>query len=589
MSPPPRPHFLQGIGVSPGIGQATAFVLQRRLGRAPRYTVPERRVAHEVKRFLLALKKSKHEVLQAREKIDPKTRKDLLYLLDAHLLLLEDEMLARATVKRIRRSRINAEGALEEVLDGLRRTFDRIEDDYLRERKMDLDYVGERLLRNLGEHDHEALSKIPGKVVLVAHDLSPADTAHLSPDKVVAFVTDMGSRTSHTAIMARALQIPAVVGLGTVTRMARSGEPILVDGLRGRVVVRPSEEILRETGAQRRHYLQDLRRLERLRKLPAITLDGRRVRVRANIELVEEIPTVIANGAEGVGLYRTEFFYIDQPHLPTEEDHFRVYRKVVERTHPHPATIRTFDLGGDKFASAMPLAKELNPALGLRAIRFCLKEVDIFKEQLRGLLRASVHGRLAILLPMISELGEVRQTRELLAQAMDDLKRRHIPYDPDVPIGAMIETPSACITADLLARELDFFSIGTNDLIQYTMAIDRVNEDVAYLYQPLHPAILRLIQRVVEAGRKAGIPVGLCGEMAGEPLDLPVLLGLGIDEISMTPTSIPRIKKLVRGLRYEETRRIADRALRFNTGGEVVDYVRDEMSRRFPEEFPSLA
>jgi phosphotransferase system enzyme I (PtsI) len=498
---------------------------------------------------------------------------------------MADKNIIDSTVETIKQSWINSEWALKINLDRLRKIFNSIDDDYLKSRKTDLDYIEQRILRNLTGRGTEVLSQIKEEVIVVAHDLSPADTAQMVKDKVTAFVTDMGGKTSHTAIMARSLEIPAVVGTETGTHQINTGDTLIVDGISGVVVVNPSPEIIQEYLDRNRTRQKVERELFLYRDLPAETLDGYRVNILANIELVEEIPSVLDHGAEGIGLYRTEYLYLNRKDLPTEEEHFQAYKKVVESIFPHPAVIRTLDIGGDKFISHLDLAEEMNPAMGLRAIRFSLKEPELFKVQLRAMLRASVYGKVKILLPMISGVSEIREVKKILNEVRLSLTAERIPYDPKIEIGIMMEVPSAATIADILAKEVDFFSIGTNDLIQYTLAIDRVNEYVNHLYEPLHPAILRLVRQVVKAAHEAGIRVAMCGEMAGEPLYVPVLLGLELDDLSMNVLSIFRVKKILRVYTLRECKELVAACLQLSTPEEIEELVRASLRQRFPEEF----
>jgi phosphotransferase system enzyme I (PtsI) len=432
---------------------------------------------------------------------------------------------------------------------------------------------------------HDDITKIKGKVIVVAHDLSPADTLQVNLNHVAGFITDIGGRVSHTAILSRSLGIPAVVGLEVATSLINGGDPLIIDGETGEVVINPTEEVSQSFLERKRRTRSMDREILKYASLPAETRDGVRVRLQANIEMVEEISSAKKHGAEGIGLYRTEILYLNRKDLPTEEEHFQTYRRLVENIYPATATIRTLDIGGDKFLPDYSKNNELNPALGLRAIRFSLKETDIFKTQLRGILRASAHGKLRILFPMISGIEEIRQAKAILGEAKKGLAKAKISFDEKIEIGAMIEIPSASDIADILAREVDFFSIGTNDLIQYALAVDRINEHVSYLYEPLHPAVLRIIRWVVQSGHQAGIPVAICGEMATEPAYAIVLLGLGLDEFSMNPVSIPKVKKVLRMSRFEETRLLVEQLFQFSTASEIEGYVRNWMAKRFPEDF----
>ncbi|HRT70578.1 MAG TPA: phosphoenolpyruvate--protein phosphotransferase, partial [Syntrophales bacterium] len=480
---------------------------------------------------------------------------------------------------------INAEWALMLTIDKYREIFEKIDDEYLRERFSDVEYVGQRILRNLVGREHIRLADIEEASIIISKDLSPADTVQMKVENILGFATDMGGKTSHTAIVARSIGIPAVVGLERVTREVRPGDIVVVDGLDGFVIVNPDPELIRRYEEKKRHFEILEEGLLREARLPAVTRDNRKVDISANIEFVEEIPSAVAHGAEGVGLYRTEFIYINREQLPTEDEHFVNYRSVIEGQGIKWSTIRTFDLGGDKFISDPKLAKEMNPVMGLRAIRFCLQEIELFKVQLRAILRASAYGKTRVLFPMISSLEEIIETKKIFGEVKEDLIRRGVPVGEDIELGIMIEVPSAVIIADSLAREVDFFSIGTNDLTQYTLAIDRVNERVTYLYEPLHPAVLKLIKMIVDAGHRAGIRVSMCGEMAGEPTYTLVLLGFELDELSMNPLAIPRVKKIIRNATFEESQALLNKVMTFSTAREIEAYVRDYMTGRFPEDF----
>jgi phosphotransferase system enzyme I (PtsI) len=573
-----------GIGVSPGIAIGPAFVLEKTDYKAHRWEIPAAAVTREVRRFRAAVAAAASQLRTFKRRLARDLGPQHVYILDAHLLMLKDRMLLDGVAKIIRGERVNAEWALQQVIARFREAFESIEDLYLREKAGDMEDIGQRLLHNLVGAPHEQVTQIPEGVIVLARDLSPSDTAQMRKEWVLGFAIDMGGKTSHTAIVARSLEIPAVVGLEDVTSRVANGDPLIIDGNTGQVYIHPDEETVQHYQSLRRRYHRYDVELHKLRELPSETLDGYRVGLEANIELPEEIPSVIEHGAAGIGLYRTEFIYFNRKDMPTEDEHYGLYRHLVESIHPRPATIRTFDLGGDKFISQVPLAKEMNPALGLRAIRFCLREVRAFKTQLAGILRASAHGPLRVMFPMVSELTELRQAKEILAEVAGELERRGEAFDRDLQIGVMIETPSAAMIADLLAREADFFSIGTNDLIQYMLAIDRVNEHVAYLYRPLHPAVLRIVRETVRAAHTRGIPVAMCGEMAGEPMYTQLLVGMGIDSLSMNAVSLPRVKKIVRATRLADAQQLASSLTQFNTAWEVEEYVKGEMTRRFPED-----
>lgn len=577
--------FLVGIGASPGIAIGETFMLNRaRMAAVERHIAPEE-VPAEVDAFMAAVRLSKKQLEEVKQGVTDRQLAEHLYIIDTHLLILEDQLLIDDTISHIKKELLNAEGALKRTLSRFRQVFEAIEDEYLRERRSDIDSVGDRLLRNLMGVSQQSLAGIDRKVVVVAHDLSPADTMQMDKERIIGFLTDVGGRTSHTAILARSLGIPAIVGLESVTSLVGGGMPVIIDGSAGTVILNPSPETFREYLQKKQAYEYLEKELLSYRVLAAETLDGFRVHLRGNIELAEEIPLALEQGAEGIGLFRTEFLYMNRSVPPTEDEQVRIYLEIVEKMAPQPVTIRTLDVGGDKFVPEINLTDEANPAMGLRAIRFSLKERRLFKQQLRAILRASAFGQVRVMFPMISGVAEIRACKACLEEARAELVAENTPFDPDLLIGIMIETPSAAMIAGLLAREVDFFSVGTNDLIQYCLAVDRGNEHVAYLYEPLHPAILRALRMICTAGQAAGIEVGMCGEMAGEPLYALVLLGLGFNELSMNAPGIPRVKRILRQIRRDEGERLLAELLELPTAREVTQRLEEEMSRRFPDLF----
>jgi phosphotransferase system enzyme I (PtsI) len=564
---------LKGIAASPGIIIGKARLVDRNREKILyEYLINEKQAKLEVDRFKEALNKTRKQLSGLKKKL-PENIKKQAYILDTHQMILKDSMLADATVSTILNEKINAEWALKKSIENIKQVFEAIEYEYIRDRIVDVEHVGERILRNLSGKGQESLSEISERVIIVARDLSPADTSELNLDKVMGFITDVGGRTSHTAIMAQAMNIPAVVALEKATQSIQEGSLLIVDGYSGEVIIHPDDEtiiVYQEKQLQHERYLT---RVGRVSHLPAETMDGHRLTIKANIEFAEEVAAVRDHGAEGVGLYRTEFHYLRSKGIPDEEELFEDYKEVAEILNPEPVTIRSLDLGGDKFASELNLGKEMNPALGLRAIRFSLKRPEIFKSQLRAIYRASSYGNLRLMFPMISGLREILEIKVILNEVRQDLDRSGMAYNADMPIGIMIEIPSAVAVADILAKNVDFFSIGTNDLIQYSLAIDRVNEHLTYMYQPFHPAIIRLIDRTVQAAHGAGITCALCGEMAGDPLCTIILLGLGIDELSLNAASIPIIKQIVRSLGLKEARECVKDILELNTATEVKEYL----------------
>jgi len=579
-------QVFRGIGVSPGIAVGKALVVEVRRPRIKRERVDPARLPLEISRLRQALEASRRQLLEIQERIAKEVGPQYARIFDAHLLILEDRWLVEETSATIQAQGVNAEYALQEVLEPVRQAFSRVEDGYFRERRTDVDDVGDRVLRNLlGQRGSFHVEGMHGEAIVFAHDLSPSDTAQLHRDAVLGLVTETGGRTSHSAIMARSLEIPAVVGAEEICAHVVNHETVILDGTEGLVILAPDRDTLARYHARKQQLEYVGRALDKLGALPAETQDGYRVRVTANIEFPEELPAVQAHGAEGVGLYRSEFLYLNRPDLPGEEEHFAVYRAVAAEMHPRPTVIRTLDFGGDKLASSIQLAAEENPSLGLRAIRLCLHRPDIFRPQLRAILRASAFGALRIMYPMISGVAELRAANAILEDVKAELRRQGIAFDPAIQVGAMIETPSAAVTADLLAREVDFFSVGTNDLIQYALAIDRINEQVAYLYEPLHPAVLRMLRGVVSAAHNEGIWISMCGEMASDPLHGLLLVGLGFDELSMTPGAIPLMKRIIRSVTYGQAAEVAQRLFGCATAQEVERLLLQEMRARFPEYF----
>ncbi len=581
-----KTFVLKGIGVSPGIVTGKAYLFDPVDIQLSFYKLNDASlVPVEIKRFKDALKESERQLLEIQNDLKATKINEPLYVIDVHILMLNDKNFINRTIKYIRRLGINAEWAVRLVLDRYKKIFADVEDSYIRGRISDIEYVTQRVLRNLSGKKRETIWELGDDVIVIAQDISPADTAQLKMEKVMGFATDFGGRTSHTAIVARSMEIPAVAGLDNITRMVHTTDNVIVDGTTGLVIVNPHPEMLKRYEEKKLHYAATQEEYLKYAKLPAITKDNHHVEIGGNIEFVEEIPMAITHGAEHVGLYRTEFIYITSEKLPTEEDHFNNYRQVVEAKELNWSTIRTFDLGGDKFPSNQKPLKELNPQMGLRAIRFCLREVELFKTQLRAIWRASAIGKVKILFPMISGVEEIIEAKKLLRETKDELMAEGVKVAPEIEIGAMIEVPSAVVIADKLAQEVDFFSIGTNDLIQYALAIDRSNEHLTYLYEPLHPAVLRLLKRVADEAHKANIRVAMCGEMAGDPLCCLILLGMELDELSMNHLDIPRIKRIIRLSTLAEAKFVLEKAMSFSVASDVRAYLQDYMTLHFPNEF----
>ena len=575
--------LLKGIPASPGVAIGKVFILDSEAYTIIKREISERDLAHEIARFEDALIQTRQEILGIQERISEQLGIKHAEIFNAHLLVLEDRTLIEEVISRLKKELLCVEYVFDGVLKKYMSAFQNIEDEYLRERVADIRDIGKRVLLHLLGKKRATLADIDEKVIIIAYDLSPSDTASLHKKNVIAFATDIGGKTSHTAIMAKALEIPAVVGLKNITKGIKGGDTVIVDGSNGFVITDPDQETLAKYEQARTKIAEFDASLTHLRDLPCMTRDGHEVHLTANIEIPDEMPSVKSHGAKGIGLYRTEFFYLDHVDLPTEEEQYQAYKNVAEQMAPESVVVRTLDLGGDKFMSQLKIPKEMNPFMGWRAIRFCLARPDIFKVQLRAILRASAHGKLKIMYPMISGVEEVREANKLLGEIKDELRRENTPFDQNVEVGAMIEVPSAAMTADILAREVDFFSIGTNDLIQYSLAVDRINEKIAYLYEPAHPAVLRLIKSVIDTGHKANIWVGMCGEMAGEPAFAIILLGLGLDEFSTSPVNVPRIKQIIRSVDYKAAQQMAEEALTLSTGTEVEEFALRKLRELIPD------
>jgi len=575
--------ILKGIPAAPGIVVGKAYFVDSEDFTVTKKRITENDLPDEINRFQDALISTRNEILKIKDKISKDMGVEHGEIFSAHLLVLEDTMLIEEVISKMKKEKTCVEYVFLDVLKKYIRTFSKMDDEYLKERISDINDVGKRILRNMVGGKQLSLTNLKEKVIIIAYDLSPSDTAVMHKKNVIGFATDIGGRTSHTAIMAKSLEIPAVVGLERVTSVVRNGKTVIVDGNRGLFIAEPSKRTLDRYTAQKKRYEKLEKELSTLKNLPCETLDGHRVELSANIELPEEVPSVLKHGADGIGLYRSEYLYINRVDLPNEEDQFRAYKEVARKMGSRRVIIRTLDIGGDKFLSQLEIPREMNPFMGWRAIRFCLARPEIFKMQLRAILRASTFGNLKIMYPMISGVEEIRQANAILEEVKSDLKKRKIPFDRNIEVGAMIEIPSAALTSDILAKEVDFFSIGTNDLIQYALAVDRVNEKIAYLYEPAHPAVLRLIRDVIHNGHKNGIWVGMCGEMAGDPALVLILLGMGLDEFSTSPILLPEIKKIIRAFTLKEAKKMAEKALTFGTGKEIAQFAGDVLRKALPE------
>ena len=564
---------LHGIGGSPGICIGKAYLVGKEgVDVVEKYFISEENLKKETKRFRKAVKKAKDELFSIIEQT-PKKLRPHDSILEAQMVLFKDKMLYGKTIKTIEKEMVNAEWALKKVVSNVKSMFDEMTDTYLKGRAADIMHVSDSIMQNLVGSEKEDIAAIEKRVILVAADLSPADTSQIQLEKIMGFVTDRGGKTSHTGIIARTLEIPAVLGLDNASRIIKNDDIIIVDGTEGIVIINPTDKTLIQYEERKDRYEAYKAGFTRDSHLPAETVDSVLFQVMGNIELPEEVVSVIRYGGDGVGLYRTEFQYFNRLDFPDEHELFDKYKDVVEVMAPRPVTIRTIDVNADK---AIPYASdldEINPVLGLRGIRYCLKKPDVFKTQLRAILRASAFGKVRVLFPMISCYDEVLHAKRILNQAADSLDKEGVDFDKNMEVGIMIEVPSAAILADMMAKEVDFFSIGTNDLIQYSLAVDRGNPQVAHLYQPLNPAIIRLIKHVADVAKDHGLEISMCGEMAGDPVNMTILLGLGMDRFSVNPQSIPIIKSMIRLLNVEDARLFIKEVLKETTDTGVTELV----------------
>ncbi len=571
----------KGIAVSPGVALGKVALFNRAKMIVEKKRVEPDLIETEKKRFLAAVQKSKDQLISIRERFDPKeSGDDHLQILNFHLMMLEDELLCEDVIRTIEKEQINAEWAITSVLSKKSEALHSIEDVYMRERLADIHYLGQRILRNLhGIHDE--IPDLNEDSVLVAHDIGPVDVVGFAKHHAIGFATDIGGSTSHSAIVARSLGIPTVMGLEDITLKVSPGDSIFIDGFKGIVIVNPTEQELKEFKKRKKEYQALERKLRSYVSLPGKTLDGKEIRVNANIEMADEVDLAACYGAEGIGMYRTEFLFINSASFPTEEEQFEDYKRVISALSSRSVTIRTLDIGGDKFPLGRKPSSELNPALGLRGIRFSLKDEKIFRAQIKALLKASMFGKVRILIPMVSSIEEIIEVKGIISRVTTELNS-----PPQWEIGVMIETPSAAIMASEIADEVDFLSIGTNDLIQYTLAVDRINEHVSYLFSPFHPAVLRLIKGIIEAANQKGVKVGVCGEMAGQLHCVPLLVGMGVDELSMNVHAIPKVKKLLNSITEKGSKEIVEGALKLKTAMDTREYVIKEIIDRWGSALP---
>jgi len=572
---------IKGIIASPGIRIGKAYLYKTAETIIPKYLIKDREIESEIKRYRQSLEKTRDDIKAIQQQIAQSLSSDMADIFTSHLMVLEDPIVTEKAINKIRTEKRNVEWVINEITLELIKSLDTIQDDYLRERIVDISDINKRLINNLQKRQTSAIRDIKEEVILFSRDLTPSDTAMMDRTRILAFVTDKGGRTSHTAIMARALEIPAIVGTINATSQVRDGDTVIIDALHGNVIVNPSKDEIKEF----RRYIEDLKLLDielaKLTHLPSKTIDDIEIFLYGNIEIPEEMSIIRDHGAQGIGLFRSEFLFLDRS-LPDEEKQYQEYRKVVDCFNPMPVTIRTLDVGGDKIYSYTQEYKERNPFLGCRAVRFSLEHLDIFRTQIRSILRASAHGNVKMMFPMISTVEEILRCREITDECMNELRSMGVPFNPEIPIGVMIEVPSALVNADRLAKYSDFFSVGTNDLIQYTLAVDRISEKIAYLYNPLNLSILRLLRDIVDTSGRYGIPLSICGEMAGEPKYTMLLIGLGFREFSMSSAYMYQIKRIIRSVSVEECAGLVERLLEMEVTEDIESHLRDVMNDKFP-------
>ncbi|MBM7854808.1 phosphotransferase system enzyme I (PtsI) [Desulfohalotomaculum tongense] len=567
--------MFKGVAASPGIAIGEAYVIQEKEIEISTEKIPEEKIQREIETFRRAISASKEQIDKIRQKTLEEMGEEKAQIFQAHMMILEDPSLVEAVEKKIKEEYITAENALYQVTEEYVNIFMQMEDEYLRERASDIKDVSARVMKNILGIQANTLADMDREVVIVAKDLTPSETAQIDKKKVLAFAADVGGRTSHMAIMARSLEKPAVLGLSKITANVKTGDRIIVDGNEGVVIVNPDEQVYEEYLNLKQKYMEYKEELKRLKEMAGITTDGCRVELSANIGTPEDVCGALQNGAEGIGLYRTEFLYMHRDEVPSEEEQFKAYREVAEKMQGKPVIIRTLDIGGDKKLPYLDMPEELNPFLGWRAIRMCLDRPEILKTQLKAILRASGYGSFKIMYPMVSSVEEIRKANGILEEAKEELRREGVSFDNKLQVGIMVEIPSAAVTADLLAKEVDFFSIGTNDLVQYTLAVDRMNAKLSHMYDPFHPAVLRLIKNVIDSSHDNGKWTGMCGEMAGDPLAAPILVGMGIDELSMSAASIPQVKRIIRSLSLEEAKGIVEKVFKMESSQEIRNYLKD--------------
>ena len=576
---------LRGIGVSPGIALGEVLLTERVIFTERKESISPHKVEEELKRLKKAIKRTRGQLTQIKEQIKEKMGEEYSFIFEAHLLILEGKSLHANFERIIKEENCRAEWALSRVHDKYDKLFESLNDEYFKQRKSDVTDVLARVYRNLESVSRKREDEGREKI-LVSHELLPSEAAiKLSKGNVLAVALDMGGQTSHTAILARSLDVPAVVGLHNISQRVKDGDTLIVDGTDGEVLVNPPLAIRKDFLSKKQKYNDYRKELKKTAKLSSLTLDDVSFSPLANIELPEEVNLALSLGAEGIGLFRSEFIYLQSTSLPSEEDHFSIYSRIAKEAYPYPVYIRTVDVGGEKNLPQLKIEKEPNPALGLRAIRLSLRDKDLFKIQLRAILRASIQKNVKILIPMITEIEEVEEVKLLLQEVKDELKTKRIKFDEKIPLGVMIEVPAAAAITDLLVKEVDYLSIGTNDLIQYYLAVDRSNEFVSYLYKPLHPSILRLLKFIIETAHREGKEITVCGEMAADPLCAIALFGLGLNKFSMNPIFIPRIKKALRSVEYKTVKRVIQKAMTLKTAQEIEECIIENILAKHPKAF----
>jgi phosphotransferase system enzyme I (PtsI) len=576
---------LRGIGVSPGVAIGEVILTERVIFTSRKESVSSLQTAEEITRLRKAIKRTKEQLIQIKKQIKNKMGEEHSFIFEAHLMILEDKSLLKSLEKIIKEERAKAEWALSQVHKKYKKVFESINDEYLRQRMSDVSDVLARIYRSL-EVKQQVKKDEDKEKILVAHELLPSEAAlKLSQRNVLAVAMDMGGQTSHTAILARSLNIPAVVGLHDITRIVKNGDHLIVDGTDGEVIINPPPAIRKEFVSKKKKYDDYREELKKTTKLSSLTLDSIRFFPLANIELPEEVNLAFSLGAEGIGLFRSEFLYLQRTTLPTEEDHLSVYSRIAKEAYPSPVYIRTIDIGGEKALPQFKIEKEPNPALGLRAIRFSLRDRDTFKVQLKAILKASSLKNVRVLIPMITEVEEIEEFKIIFREVKQELRKEKVKFDENIPVGVMIEVPAAAAITDILVKEVDYLSIGTNDLIQYYLAVDRSNEFVSYLFKPLHPSVLRLIKFIIDTAQREGKEITVCGEMAAEPLSAIVLLGIGLRKFSMNPIFIPRIKKALRSVEYKSVKKVVQEAMNLKTAQEIEEYIIEKILVKHPKAF----